>query len=149
MSTALDDVVIVDLTTEFFASVAAALLADFGATVIRVENTGVPAPAKNRDGMHPQEAWDSHAELAHRNKRSVALNLEVRAGDAVLKKLLSRADVLITDLPFTTLEAKGLDYESLCALRPNIILPRGSALGPTGPDADLPALHERAAARVG
>ena len=83
MSRALDDVVVVDLTTEFFASIAAALLADFGAKVIRVENTGVPAPVKNRDGMHPQEAWDSHAELAHRNKQSVALNLEVPAGDEV------------------------------------------------------------------
>jgi crotonobetainyl-CoA:carnitine CoA-transferase CaiB-like acyl-CoA transferase len=149
MSRALDDVVVVDLTTEFFASVSAALLADFGAKVIRVENTGVPAPVQNRDGMHPQEAWDSHAELAHRNKQSVALNLEVPAGDEVLKKLIGRADIVITDLPFTTLEAKGLDYDSLCSLRSDIILARGSGFGPKGPDSHLPAIDELAAARVG
>ena len=149
MSTALDGVVVVDLTTEFFTSIAAALLGDFGAQVIRVENTGVPKPASNRDGMHPPEAWDSHAELAHRNKQSVALNLEVPAGLAVLERLLARADIFITDLPFRTLEAKGLDYDSLCALRSDIIVARGSGFGPKGPDRDLPALDELAAARVG
>ncbi|MBW2386845.1 MAG: CoA transferase [Deltaproteobacteria bacterium] len=149
MSNALDGVVVVDLTTEFFTSITATLLGDFGAKVIRVENTGVPRPAANRDGMHPAEAWDSHAELAHRNKQSVALDLEVAAGRQVLEKLLAKADVLVTDLPFKTLEAKGLDYESLCALREDIILARGSGFGPKGPDCDLPALDELAAARVG
>ncbi len=149
MSTALDGVVVVDLTTEFFASVAAAFLADFGAKVIRVENTGAPRPVANRDGMHPREAWDSHAELAHRNKQSVALDLEVPAGHAVLERLLEKADILITDLPFETLEAKGLDYDSLCKLRKDIIVTRGSGFGPQGPDRNLPPLDELAAARVG
>ena len=149
MSSALEGVVVVDLTTEFFTGITAALLGDFGAKVIRVENIGVPEPVSNRDGMHPAEAWDSHAELAHRNKQSVALNLEVSTGRAVLDKLLAKADILITDLPFKTLEAKGLDYDSLCGLRADIILARGSGFGPLGPDRDLPALDELAAARVG
>jgi formyl-CoA transferase len=149
MSTALDGVVVVDLTTEFFTGITAALLGDFGAKVIRVENTGVPRPPVNRDGMHPVEAWDSHAELAHRNKQSVALNLEVPSGLAVLKQLLAKADILITDLPFKTLDAMGLDYDSLCGLRADIILARGSGFGPEGPDSDLPPIDELAAARVG
>ncbi|MFT5696849.1 MAG: crotonobetainyl-CoA:carnitine CoA-transferase CaiB-like acyl-CoA transferase, partial [Myxococcota bacterium] len=149
MSSALDGVIVVDLSTEFFTGVAAALLADFGAQVIRVENTGVEPQPANRDGMHPKEAWDSHAELAHRNKQSVALDLEVPAGMAVLEKLLSKADLFITDTAFKTLDAKGLDYESLCKLRSDIILARGSGFGPNGPDSDLPALDELAAARVG
>ena len=144
MSSALEGVVVVDLTTEFFTGITAALLGDFGAKVIRVENIGVPEPVSNRDGMHPAEAWDSHAELAHRNKQSVALNLEVSTGRAVLDKLLAKADILIT-----ALEAKGLDYDSLCGLRADIILARGSGFGPLGPDRDLPALDELAAARVG
>lgn len=151
MSAALDGVVVVDLTTEFFTGITAALLGDFGAQVIRVENTGIPRPAGNRDGMHPKEdgSWDSLAELAHRNKQSVALNLEVSGGRAVLDKLLAKADILITDLPFKTLDALDLDYASLCALRADIILARGSGFGPAGPDRDLPALDELAAARVG
>lgn len=149
MSKALDGVVVVDLTTEFFASVSAALLGDFGATVIRVENLGVAAPDPDRDGMHPTEAWDAHSELAHRNKQSLALDLERKEGRAVFSKLLAKADVLLTDVPFAELEAKGWDYDSLCALRADIILARGSGFGPKGPDRDLPALDELAAARVG
>ena len=149
MSMALDGVVVVDLTTEFFTGVASALLADFGAKVIRVENTGVPSPDPNRDGMHPEEAWDSISELAHRNKQSISLNIEVPAGEAVLKQLIGRADIFITDLPFGVLDDMGLDYVSLCGLRSDIILARGSGFGPKGPDAGLPPLDELAAARVG
>ncbi|MDP6981280.1 MAG: CoA transferase [Myxococcota bacterium] len=149
MSTALGDLVVIDLSTEFFGGVAAALLADFGARVIRVENTGVPAPIKNRDGMRPQEVIDAHAELAHRNKQSIALDLETDEGLSVLKQLIARSDVLMTDLPFAEQDAKGLDYESLCGLRADIIVARGSGFGPNGPDRDLPAIDELAASRVG
>jgi len=149
MSTALDDLVVIDLSTEFFAGVAAALLADFGARVIRVENTGVPAPIRNRDGMRPDEKIDAHAELAHRNKQSVALDLETEDGLAILKRLVPKSDVLLTDLPFAEQDAKGLDYDSLCGLRSDIIFARGSGFGPNGPDRDLPAIDEIAAARVG
>ena len=149
MSTALDGVVVVDLSTEFFTGVAAALLADFGARVIRIENTGVPEPAKNRDGMHPDESWDALAELAHRNKQSVALDLETETGVDLLKRLLTKSDMLITDLPFAEQDAKGLDYGSLCELRANIVLARGSGFGPEGPDRDLPPIDELAASRVG
>ena len=57
--------------------------------------------------------------------------------------------MFLTDLPFAELEANGLDYESLCALKPDIVLTRGSGFGPEGPDRDLPALDELAAARTG
>jgi len=149
MSKALDGVVVIDLTTEFFASLAAAQLGDFGASVIRVENKGVPKPDPNRDGMHPEEDWDAHAELAHRNKQSVALDLEEEAGREIFAKLLAKADVFVTDLPFKSLEERGWDYESVCKLRPDVIYARGSGFGPSGPDRDLPAIDEIAAARVG
>jgi formyl-CoA transferase len=149
MSKALDGVLVVDLTSEFFASVAAALLGDFGARVIRVENLGKATPDPDRDGMHPTEAWDTHAELAQRNKQSLALDLEREEGRAVFSKLLAKADVFLTDVPFAELDAKGWDYDSLCKLRADIILARGSGFGPNGPDRDLPALDELAASRVG
>jgi crotonobetainyl-CoA:carnitine CoA-transferase CaiB-like acyl-CoA transferase len=149
MSKALDGVVVVDLTTEFFASVTAAQLGDFGATVIRVEDLSAAKPDPNRDGMHPEEDWDAIAELAHRNKQSLALDLASPDGEQIFRKLLTQADVFVTDLPFATLGAKGWDYDSLCTLRKDIILARGSGFGPKGPDCDLPALDELAAARVG
>jgi len=149
MSRALDDIVVVDLTTEFWSSISAALLGDFGARVIRVEDLSAPAPNPDRDGMHPKEAWDAHAELAQRNKESLALDLSQPEGSEIFEQLLAKADVFITDWPFARLEEKGWGYEALCGLRADIIYARGSGFGPNGPDRDLPALDELAAARAG
>ena len=150
MSRALQGIVVVDLTREFFASLAGALLGDFGATVIRVEDLAAPRKVDHdRDGMHPPERWNSLDELAHRNKQSLALNLAKPAGREILSKLISRADVFLTDIPFAALDENGWDYESLCQLKPDIVLARGSGFGPEGPDRDLPAYDELAAARTG
>jgi crotonobetainyl-CoA:carnitine CoA-transferase CaiB-like acyl-CoA transferase len=150
MSKALEGVVVIDLTCEFFASLAAGMLGDFGATVIRVEDLGNPRKVDhNRDGMHPPERWNSLDELAHRNKQSLAVNLAEPAGREIMAKLISEADVFLTDMPFKALDENGWDYESLCKLKPNIICARGSGFGPEGPDRDLPAYDELAAARTG
>jgi len=150
MSKALEGVVVIDLTSEFFASLAGGMLGDFGATVIRVEDLGDPRKVDhNRDGMHPPERWNSLDELAHRNKQSLALNLAGPAGREIMAKLISGADVFLTDMPFKALDEYGWDYESLCELKANIIYARGSGFGPEGPDRDLPAYDELAAARTG
>jgi crotonobetainyl-CoA:carnitine CoA-transferase CaiB-like acyl-CoA transferase len=150
MSKALEGIVVIDLTSEFFASLAGAMLGDFGATVIRVEDLGDPRKVDhNRDGMHPPERWNSLDELAHRNKQSLALNLAEAAGREIVTKLISKADVFLTDMPFKALDENGWNYESLCKLKANIICARGSGFGPEGPDRDLPAYDELAAARTG
>jgi crotonobetainyl-CoA:carnitine CoA-transferase CaiB-like acyl-CoA transferase len=150
MSKALEEVTVVDLTSEFFASLTGALLGDFGATVIRIDDLSDRRKVDhNRDGMHPPERWNSLDELSDRNKQSLAVNLAEPAGREILEKLIGVADVLLTDLPFKALDEKGWDYESLCKLRPNIVLARGSGFGPEGPDRDLPAYDELAAARTG
>ena len=150
MSRALEDVVVIDFTGEFYASLAGALLGDFGATVIRVVDLADPRKVDHdRDGMHPTERWSSLDELAHRNKQSLAVNLADPAGREILEKLVAAADVFLTDLPIATLDEKGWDYESLCGLKADIVLARGSGFGPEGPDRDLPALDELAAARTG
>jgi formyl-CoA transferase len=150
MSKALEGVVVIDLTSEFFASLAGGMLGDFGATVIRVEDLGDPRKVDhNRDGMHPPERWNSLDELAHRNKQSLAVNLAEPAGREIMAKLISGADVFLTDMPFKALDENGWDYESLCKLKANIIYARGSGFGPEGPDRDLPAYDELAAARTG
>ena len=150
MSGALEGVVVLDLTSEFFASLTGALLGDFGATVIRVEDLSDPRRIDhNRDGMHPPERWNSLDELAHRNKQSLAVNLGDSAGREILDKLVTTADVFLTDIPFESLDEKGWDYESLCKLKADIVVARGSGFGPKGPDRDLPAYDELAAARTG
>ena len=142
MSRALADVVVVDLTGEFWGALGAALLGDFGARVIRVEP--LPAPAAQR-----REPWDFEAELAQRNKRSLAVDLGQDAGREILRGLVRGADVFLTDWPAGRLRAGGWDYASLSALKPDLVYARGSGFGPVGPDADLPALDELVAARTG
>lgn len=150
MSKALEDVVVLDLTREFFASLAGAMLGDFGATVIRIEDLADRRKVdQNRDGMHPPERWNSLDELAHRNKQSLAVDLGEPAGREILGKLIAGADVFLSDLSFEALDEKGWDYGSLCKLKPDIVYARGSGFGPKGPDRDLPGYDELAAARTG
>ena len=150
MSQPLEDIVVVDFTSEFYASLAGALLGDFGATVIRVEDLADARRVDyDRDGMHPTERWNSLAELAHRNKQSLAMDLSKPEGRVILEKLVATADVFLTDLPLAALDEKGWDYESLCRLKADIVLARGSGFGAEGPDRDLPAYDELAAARTG
>ncbi len=146
MSKALADVTVLDLTTAFWSSIGTALLGDFGARVIKIENLGEKT-AHGNDG--PAVAWDYEAELAQRNKLSVALDLETDAGRAIVRELIQQADVFVTDWPRLRIEPHGWDYPGVSALKPNIIYAHASAFGPKGPDRDLPALDELATARTG
>lgn len=149
MSQALGGIVVLDLTTEFFAAIGAALLADFGAEVIRVEDLSAPRPDPDRDGMHPRERIDAHSELAQRNKKSVALDLGSATGQGVFEQLLGKADVLVTDWSLASLAERGWDYASVSRAHPALVYTRGSGFGPNGPDKDLPPIDELAAARAG
>lgn len=149
MTKALENVVVVDLTTEMWGGLASALLGDFGADVIRVDDLSRLARDPDRDGRHPTEAIDPEAELIHRNKRSLGLDWHQPAGREALTRLLRTVDVVLTDLSLGVLEAEGLTYDALTALKPGIVLARGSGFGPRGPERDLPALDELAAARTG
>ncbi len=150
MSSALADVVILDLTGELWSSLAAAMLGDFGARVIRVDT--LPESRERRlspDGRHRTTAWDYRFELANRNKLSVAVDLGCAPGREILEGLVRRADVVLTDWSRRRLTELGCDYETLVALKPELVYARGSGFGPEGLDRDLPALDELAAARTG
>lgn len=143
MNGALDDVRVLDLTNEFWGQAAAAMLGDFGADVIRIEPPGSerPAPADTD--------WNYLDTFVGRNKRSVAVNLAAEAGRDVARKLAAKVDVVLTDRDLGELQDLGLDYASVSVARPDIIYARGSGFGAKGPDADLPAIDELAAARTG
>ena len=146
MSTALDGIVVVDLTVELWGSIGAALLADFGAQVIRIDAIDAPPAA---DDDRPDGGWNALAELAQRNKQSLAVDLATARGRALVQDLVAKADVVITDRSRGWLERHGLDYAALVARKADLIYARGSGFGPQGPDRDLPALDELAAARTG
>lgn len=150
MSKALEGVVVLDWTTEFWSALGTALLGDFGAEVIRVEHLP-EARARRRDrGTEAAPSpWDCDAELMNRNKLSLALDLEHEEGREILRGLVSRADVFVTDHPLAALDEEGWDYAALSGLQPGLVYARASGFGPKGPDRDRPALDELAAARTG
>ncbi|MCC6847335.1 MAG: CoA transferase [Deltaproteobacteria bacterium] len=148
MPRALAGIRVVDLTVEPWGGIAAALLGDFGADVIRVDGLGPPVAVGPEDERAPG-AWNADAALAQRNKRSLGVDLARPAGRELVQALVARADVVLTDRARADLEHLGLDYRTLGAHKPDLIYARGSGFGPKGPDADLPAIDELAAARTG
>jgi formyl-CoA transferase len=150
MSRALGELLVLDWTTEFWASLGVALLGDFGARVIRLEPCA-EAHERTSDGAGPDPPGtrDYRGELANRNKLSLAVDLDSEPGCEILRGLVRSADVFVTDRPFALLGQEGWDYPALSALRPDLIYARASGFGPRGPDRDLPALDELAAARTG
>jgi crotonobetainyl-CoA:carnitine CoA-transferase CaiB-like acyl-CoA transferase len=147
---ALGDVLVLDLTETFWGGIAAAMLGDFGADIVKIECLD---PQKRRfpdvEERHEPGSWNFRFDLANRNKRSVAVDLESEQGRNVVHALVARADLVITDRPDSWLDAHHLDLEHCRKQRSDIIYIRGSGFGPGGLDAELPALDELAAARTG
>lgn len=105
----------------------AALLADYGAEVIRIDRVEggedryiVPVTEGGEGAMFLQ---------LNRNKRSLTLDLASPEGREIVRKLVAGADVVVANMPPRTLKSLGLDYESLCAVRPDIILVAPNAFG--------------------
>jgi crotonobetainyl-CoA:carnitine CoA-transferase CaiB-like acyl-CoA transferase len=148
MSTALGGLRVVDLTVELWGSIGAALLADFGAQVIKVDGLAGSASVGELEEVAPG-TWNARAELVQRNKESLAVDLASARGRALVADLVARADVVVTDRPRAELATWGLDADTLTARHPALIYARGTGFGPNGPDANLLALDELAAARTG
>jgi crotonobetainyl-CoA:carnitine CoA-transferase CaiB-like acyl-CoA transferase len=105
------------------------LLADQGADVIKIENRAFPDAARVGYGGKL-----SHSFVAgSRNKRSFGVNLRTAEGVALLKRLVAGADVVLENFKPGTLEKLGLGYESLRAVKPDVVMLSTNALGSTGP----------------
>jgi formyl-CoA transferase len=111
-------------------------LGEFGADVIKIEAPGSGDPLRNwrmiKDGT---SVW---WQVQSRNKRSVALDLRSSEGQDIARKLIAEADVLIENFRPGTLEAWGMDWDTLSKLNPGLVMLRISGYGQTGPYRDLP-----------
>ncbi len=129
---------VLDLATER-AELAGRTLADLGADVIKIEP---PAGARAR-GLPPFDQGDDGDSLYWAalglGKRSVVLDLEMPAEIAVLRRLISAADVLIESFDPGVMRLRGLDYESLRTDQPGLIYVSVTPFGQTGPAALTPA----------
>ena len=111
-----------------------ALLSDFGAEVIRVERV---KGSEDRFTTPVSDEEDGSMFLQmNRNKLGFTLNPMKPEGKEIIAKLTKTADVIIANLPEKTLEAMGLDFESLSKVNPKIILTSNTAFGTSGPYAD-------------
>lgn len=142
---ALDGLFILDLSRILAGPTCTQLLGDLGATVIKVEN-----PLTNGDdtrGWGPNYALDADGNrtdlsayfmAANRNKRSIAVDIGTKDGQATLRHLAARADVLIENFKPDGLTKYGLDHATLCAAHPALVYCSISGFGQTGPNRDQP-----------
>ena len=108
-----------------------ALLGDLGADVIRIEK--VDGSEDRYTAPVTDDGQGSGFMALNRNKRGMTLNPRKPGGQGILRRLVAAADVVIANLPPDTLESMGLDYASLTAVKPDIILTTTTAFGVGGP----------------
>ncbi|MBN0976218.1 CoA transferase [Pseudomonas hygromyciniae] len=127
---------VIELGTLIAGPFASRICAEFGAEVIKVESP---------DGGDPLRKWRKLYEgtslwwfVQARNKKSLTLNLKHPDGLAILKQLLADADILIENFRPGVLEKLGLDWDTLHALNPKLVMVRLSGFGQTGPMKDQP-----------
>ncbi|MEN9899071.1 MAG: hypothetical protein RLZZ152_115 [Pseudomonadota bacterium] len=115
---------------------AAKTLADFGADVIKIEPPGAGDPLRQwrliKDGT---SVW---WQVQSRNKRSLALDLRQSEAQAIVRKLVKEADVLIENFRPGAMESWGLGPDALLELNPGLIMLRISGYGQSGPYKDKP-----------
>jgi len=108
------------------------LLGDMGADVIKVEPPGAGDPMRDWGQGRDKVNW----EVIARNKRSVSANLRIAEGQALVRKLIAKADILVENFKPGTLEKWGLGPDVLHADNPGLIVARMSGYGQTGPYSD-------------
>lgn len=131
MSKVLEGIRVLDFGRYIAGPFCASLLSDMGAEVIRIEKV---QGSEDRFLSPVSDAGDGALFMQMgRNKLGMTLNPMKPEGREIVRKLVVSADVVVANLPPDTLQAMGLDYESLKAVKPDIILTMISAFGTGGP----------------
>jgi crotonobetainyl-CoA:carnitine CoA-transferase CaiB-like acyl-CoA transferase len=143
----LDGLLVLDLSTIVSGGTTTAVLADFGARVIKVEQPR---------GGDPLRAWGPMKDgvslwwkVLSRNKESITLDLRAPRGQELLRALAARADVLVENFRPGTLERWGLGPAALDAVNARLVVVRISGFGQTGPYRDRPGFGTIAEAMSG
>ncbi|GAA3737664.1 CaiB/BaiF CoA transferase family protein [Salinactinospora qingdaonensis] len=144
---ALRDLVVLDVATLFAGPMAATMLGDFGAEVIKVEHPEKGDPVRTHGASKDGKGlwW----KMLSRNKSAVALYLGSESGQEAFKHMVAGADVVIENFRPGTLERWGLGYDTLSAVNPGIILARVTGFGQYGPYAGRPGFGTLAEAMSG
>src|SRR5450755_1476065 len=123
------------------------LMADLGAEVIKIE---VPEGGDNSRGSTVFPGFPStYFETNNRGVKSVTLNLKAAEGQAILRKLVAKADMFGQNFRPGAAEKNGFGYEDLRKVNPKLVYVSISGYGPSGPHADLPGTDSMAQALGG
>ncbi|MCA8493090.1 CaiB/BaiF CoA transferase family protein [Burkholderia arboris] len=136
---ALSHIRVLDLTRVLAGPWCAQTLADFGADVIKVERPGAgddtrhwgPPYLKDADGADTAEA--AYYLAANRNKRSVTIDIATPEGQQIVRELAAQSDVVLENYKVGQLKKYGLDYDSLRAVKPDLVYCSVTGFGQTGP----------------
>ncbi len=119
---------------------AAAILADWGAEVIKVEEPAAGDAMRGFRSVEGVSVGEVHFwfEQVNRNKKGVALDLRQEPGRQVLYRLVKNSDVLVSNFQVPVLERFGLDYATLSRLNPRLVYAVLTGYGREGPERDKP-----------
>ena len=129
---------VLDLTRVRAGPTAVRQLADWGATVIKIETP--PAPGSGEGMGGPRDGSDF--QNLHRNKRSLTLDLKSPEGIEIFRKLVRQADVLVENYRPDVKTRLGIDYAALEPLNPRLVYASISGFGQTGPYRDRPGFDQ-------
>jgi crotonobetainyl-CoA:carnitine CoA-transferase CaiB-like acyl-CoA transferase len=135
---ALQGLKVLDLSRVLAGPWAGQLLGDLGADVVKVERPGAGDDTRSWgppwvEGRETDERQAAYFQCANRNKRSVAIDLSTDEGQAHVRALAAKADVVLENFKVGGLKGYGLDYESLKAVNPKLVYCSITGFGQTGP----------------
>jgi len=139
MGHALSGIRVIEVAAWTFVPAAGAVLADWGADVIKVEHPEMGDPQRGliSMGIIPggPDAVNYIIEQPNRGKRSIGLDISTEGGRQILYDLVKTADVFVTSFLPSVRQKLQIDVEHIKAVNPNVVYARGSGQGPLGPDA--------------
>jgi crotonobetainyl-CoA:carnitine CoA-transferase CaiB-like acyl-CoA transferase len=143
---ALAGIRVIDAATLFAGPLAAMLLGDFGADVIKIEH---PKGDPVRNHGYQKDGINLWWKMISRNKRTVSLNLSQPEAQAMIKEMLRQSDVLIENFRPGTLERWNLGPDVLHEINPRLVIARVTGFGQTGPYRNRPGFGTLAEAMSG
>ena len=127
MTAPLEDIFVVEIDNWMAAPSAGAILADLGATVLKIEPLtgdpmrGLSRPIKSDAVPEELRTLDYQFDVDNRGKQSIAIALDQPEGADLVRELVAKADIFMCNLLIGRQQKFGLDPESLFAVRPNLV----------------------------
>ena len=149
MTAPLQGIRILDWTQWQMGTIATAMLADLGATVIHIENRVAGDSGRGLIKWTLPNGNSSYFEINNRGKKSITLDLTKEKGKQVLYRLVKNSDVFVHNFRQGVPEKLQMDYDTLSKYNPKLIYAAASGYGPNGPEAGEPVYDFVGLARSG